>query len=99
MGEVVGIHPGNPIGLTLLKPHIGCFGNALVINSNDAESRIGKLIQDMIGIVCRTIVDNDEFQIGVGLLQNGIDRPGDGGRGIENGKEDGNSRHLVCKRT
>ena len=81
--EVVGIKKRDPLALRLPQSAVARQGGAAVALVLDIpDPLVGKRRDDGVGIVGRTVVDDDQFPVRVGLRQNRPDRLADQRGGV-----------------
>src|SRR5690606_30358892 len=69
--QVVTIHPSNEFPFGQLEPHIACPGQTLIVLSVINET-LSVRFHYASGVVFGTIVDDHDFDVGIGLCKDRI---------------------------
>ncbi|MEY2755062.1 MAG: hypothetical protein RJB65_1420 [Actinomycetota bacterium] len=73
--DVVVVEESHPVPCRHLESAVPCGSSADAVGAKTHDPRIGERIEDRRGRIGRTVVDDDELPVGVGLAQHRFDRP------------------------
>lgn len=87
---VIAVDEADELAGSKFEPAIATGGLTGVFLMNDFDARVffGVVVADFTRIVGRAIIDEDEFEVFVGLVKNGVETGGEVFGGVPDGNDD-----------